>query len=65
VLPIKIKYFSLPLFGAYLIFLSFSIILESLKKNKRMLRYKGGSSVVDILVPRMRNTWMLREKGYM
>jgi hypothetical protein len=67
VLPIKRKYFSLPLFGVYLIFffLSFSIILESLKKNKRMLRYKGGSSVTDILVPSARNTWMLREKGHM
>jgi hypothetical protein len=51
VLPIKRKYFSLPLFGVYLIFLSFSIILERLKKNKRMLRYKGGSSVTNILVP--------------
>jgi hypothetical protein len=35
----------------FFFFLSFSIILESLKKNKRMLRYKGGSSVADILVP--------------
>jgi hypothetical protein len=51
VLPTKRKYFSLPLFGVYLIFLSFSIILESLKKNKRMIRYKGGTSVTDILVP--------------
>jgi hypothetical protein len=65
VLPTKRKYFSLPLFGVYLIFLSFSIILESLKNNKRMLRYKGGSSVADILVPKARNTWMLRGKGYM
>jgi hypothetical protein len=65
VLPTKRKYFSLPLFGVYLIFLSFSIILESLKKNKRMLCYKGGSGVADILVPNARNTWMLREKGYM
>jgi hypothetical protein len=65
VLPTKRKYFSLPLFGVYLIFLSFSIILEILKKNKRMLRYKGGSSVADILVPSTRNTWMLRAKGYM
>jgi hypothetical protein len=54
VLPIKRKYFSLPLFGVYLIFLSFSIMLESLKKNKRMLRYKGGSSVANILVPSAR-----------
>jgi hypothetical protein len=65
VLPTKRKYFSLPLFGVYLIFLSFSIILESLKKNKRMLRYKGGWSVADILVPSARNTWMIKVKGYM
>jgi hypothetical protein len=51
--------------GIFDFFLSFSIILESLKKNKRMLRYKGGSSVADILVPSARNTWMLREKGHM
>jgi hypothetical protein len=62
VLPTKRKYFSLPLFGVYLIFLSFSIIVEILKKNKRMLRYKGGLSVTYILVPSTRNTWMLREK---
>jgi hypothetical protein len=65
VLPIKRKYFSLPLFGVYLIFLSFSIILESLKKNKRMLRYKGGTSVTDILVPNARKTQMLRARGHM
>jgi hypothetical protein len=65
VLPIKRKYFSLPLFGVYLIFLSFSIILESLKKNKRMLRYKGGTSVTDILVPSARNTLMLRARRHM
>jgi hypothetical protein len=65
VLPIKRKYFSLPLFGVYLIFLSFSIMLESLKKNKRMLRYKGGSSVENIPVPSTRNIGMLREKGHM
>jgi hypothetical protein len=65
VLPIKRKYFSLLLFGVYLIFLSFSIILEILKKNKRMLCYKGGSSVTYILVPSAWNTWMLKEKGHM
>jgi hypothetical protein len=65
VLPTKRKYFSLPLFGVYLIFLSFSIILESLKKNKRMLCYKGGTSVTDILVPSARNTLMLRERRHM
>jgi hypothetical protein len=63
--PKKRKYFSLPLFGVYLIFWSFSIIWERLKKNKRMLCYKGGLSVTDILVPSTRNTWMLKEKGYM
>jgi hypothetical protein len=46
-------------------FLSFSIILESLKKNKRILRYKGGMSVADILVPSARNTLILRERGHM
>jgi hypothetical protein len=51
--------------GIFDFFLSFSIILEILKKNKRMLRYKGGSSVADILVPSTRNTWMLRAKGHM
>jgi hypothetical protein len=65
VLSTKRKYFSLPLFGVYLIFLSFSIILGSLKKNKRMLCYKGGSSVTDILVPSARNILMLRERGHM
>jgi hypothetical protein len=35
------------------------------KKNKRMLRYKGGSSVANILVPSARNTGMLRAKGHM
>jgi hypothetical protein len=65
VLPTKRKYFSLPLFGVYLIFLSFSIILESLKKNKRMLRYKGGTSVTDILVPSARNILVLRERRHM
>jgi hypothetical protein len=61
---IKRKYFSHPLFGVYLIFLSFSIILESLKKNKRMLCYKGGTSVTSILVPSARNTLMLKERRH-
>jgi hypothetical protein len=65
VLSTKRKYFSLPLFGVYLIFLSFSIILEILKKNKRMLRYKGGTSVADILVSNTRKTLMLRARGHM
>jgi hypothetical protein len=64
VLSTKIKYFSLPLFGVYLFYLSFSIILEILKNNKRMLRYKGGRSVADIQVPSPRNTLMLRERGH-
>jgi hypothetical protein len=45
--------------------LSFSIILESLKKNKIMLPYKGGMSVIDILVSSARNTLMLRERRHM
>jgi hypothetical protein len=61
---IKRKYFSHPLFGVYLIFLSFSIILEILKKNKRMLCYKGGTSVTSILVPSARNTLMLRARRH-
>jgi hypothetical protein len=62
----KKKYFSIPLFGVYLIFfLSFSIILERLKKNKRMLRYKGGISVTNILVPSARNILMFRERRHM
>jgi hypothetical protein len=65
VLSIKRKYFSLPLFGVYLIFLSFSIILERLKKNKRMIHYKGGTSVTDILVPSARNALMVKERGHM
>jgi hypothetical protein len=62
VLSKKIKYFSLPLCGVYLIFLSFSIILESLKKNKRMLHYKEGTSVAYILVPSARKT-LIQSKG--
>jgi hypothetical protein len=65
VLPTKIKYFSLPLFGVYLIFLSFSKILESLKKNKIMLHYKGGTNVADILVPGTRNILVLRARRHM
>jgi hypothetical protein len=65
VLSTKRKYFSLPLFWVYLIFLSFSIILGSLKNNKIMLRYKGLMSVTDIIVSSARNTMMLRERGHM
>jgi hypothetical protein len=54
----KRKYISCPPFGVFFIFLSFSIFLKSLKKNKRMLCYKGGSSVTRILVPSARNTVM-------
>jgi hypothetical protein len=36
---------SRPLFLEYLIFFVFFKILMSLKKNKRMLRYKGGTCV--------------------
>jgi hypothetical protein len=44
--------------------LYFSIILESLKKNKRMLRYKGGTSVTNILFPSARNTLMLKARRH-
>jgi hypothetical protein len=63
----KKKNFSLPLFGVYLIFfffLSFSIILESLKKNKRMLCYKGGTSVANILVLGARTRLMFRARTF-
>jgi hypothetical protein len=65
VLPIKINHFSLSLLGVYLIFLSFSTILEILKNNKRMLHYKGGLSVVNIIVPSAWNKGMLRAEGHM
>jgi hypothetical protein len=58
----KNKKNSLALFGVYLIFLFFSIILESLKKNKRMIRYKGGMSVKNILVLGAKTRWMFRER---
>jgi hypothetical protein len=61
---IKRKYFSHPLFGVYLFFLSFSIILERLKKNKRMLCYKGGTSVTNILVPSARNILILEARRH-
>jgi hypothetical protein len=35
------------------------------KKNKRMLRYKGETSVTKILVPSARNTLMLKARGHM
>jgi hypothetical protein len=30
-----------------------------------MLHYKGGSSVIDVLVPSVRNTLMFRARGHM
>jgi hypothetical protein len=39
--------------------------LGSLKKNKRMIRYKGGMSVENILVPSIRNTLMFRARKHM
>jgi hypothetical protein len=51
--------------GIFDFFLSFSIILEILKKNKRMLCYKGGMSVPDILVPSARNILMLKARRHM
>jgi hypothetical protein len=61
---IKRKYISRLLFGVFFIFLSFSIFLKSLKKNKIMLRYKGGTSVSSILVPSARNTLMLKARRH-
>jgi hypothetical protein len=51
-------------------FFVFFNILESLKKKKRMLCYKGGTSVTSIIFPSARNTLMLiarrhvQEKGH-
>jgi hypothetical protein len=42
---IKIECISHPLFLEYLIFFVFFKVLTSLKKNKRMLRYKVGTCV--------------------
>jgi hypothetical protein len=61
---IKRKYISRLLFVVFFIFLSFSIFLKSLKKNKIMLRYKGGTSVSSILVPSERNTLMLKARRH-
>ena len=63
-LPIKKILFPSSFWGIFDFFLSFSIILESLKKNKRMLCYKGGLSVTYILVPSARNTLILRARGH-
>ena len=48
-----------PLLGVFFIFLSFSIFLKSLKNNKIILRYKGGTRVTSILVPSARNILIL------
>jgi hypothetical protein len=50
--------------GIFFFFLSVSIILESLKKNKRMLRYKGGTSVTNILVLGVRTRLMFRARTF-
>jgi hypothetical protein len=50
--------------GYFFFFLSFSIFLKSLKKNKRTLRYKGGMSFSSILVPSARNTLMLKARRH-
>jgi hypothetical protein len=52
-------------FWGIFVFLSFSIILESLKKNERMIHYKGGTCFIDILVPSTRNTLILKARGHM
>jgi hypothetical protein len=44
--------------------MSFSIVLEILKKNKRMLRYKGGMSVANILVIGARTRLMFRARTF-
>jgi hypothetical protein len=45
VLPKKNIYFPSPLFGFLFLFFCLFHFLKSLKKNKRMLCYKGGTSV--------------------
>ena len=57
---IKRKHISRLLFGVFFIFLSFSIFLKSLKKNKRMLCYKGGTSVANIQVQGARTRLMFK-----
>jgi hypothetical protein len=58
VLPKKNIYFPSPLFGFFDFFCLFQFS-KSLKKNKIILGYKGGTGVVRILVPSTRNTLML------
>jgi hypothetical protein len=48
-------------FNFVFIFFNF---LKSLEKNKRMLRYKEGTSVTSILVPSARNILMLKERRH-
>jgi hypothetical protein len=50
--------FSSSFWGIFDFFVFFNI-LKSLKKNKRMIRYKEGMSVTSILVPSARNILML------
>jgi hypothetical protein len=52
--------FPVHFWGFFLFFLSFSIFLKGLKKNKRILRYKGGTSVARILVRSASNTLIIR-----
>jgi hypothetical protein len=57
-------YFPSPLFEFFYFFCLF-LFLKSLKKNKRMLHYKGGMSVATRkLVPRAWNTLILRERRH-
>jgi hypothetical protein len=64
VLP-KTKNIFLVLFLVFLVFFFiFFNFLKSLKMNKRMLRYKGGTSVTSILVPSARNTLILRARRH-
>jgi hypothetical protein len=60
----KNVYFPSPLFGIFDFFVFFNF-LKSLKKNKRMLRYKGGTSVTTRkLVPITWNILMPKERRH-
>ena len=59
--PIKKILFPSSFWGIFDFFFFFN---DFGKKNKRMLHYKGGSSSANILVPRIQNTRILREKGH-
>jgi len=65
VLPKKKILFPSSFWGIFDFFVFFNNFLGSLKKNKRMRHYKGGTSVTNILVPGARNTLMLRARGHM